>query len=333
MPRGPRIDYPGLLHHVIVRGIERREIFTKEDDYEDFINRLEESLKNSGAEVFAWVLMPNHFHLLIRIGVKPLTSIMRGLLTGYALSYNRKHKRVGYLYQGRYKSIACEEEPYLLELVRYIHLNPLRANLVKTPPELDRYRWSGHSVIMGNQKVSWQNTQEILSRFGRTETEARRKYREFVIEGAGQDRREELMGGGLIRSLGGIGKAILAGLTNTVYDQRILGGGDFVEGIMKKIEQKEGRIPKNKIEIDELIHRVCKYYNIKVENVLTNKKQRGLSKPRAIIIRIGIDMLGLSGSDLGRKLSVSKSWVSKLNKMGEEVISKEEGIPKEILGK
>ena len=113
---------------------------------------------------------------------------MRRVLTGYALAYNRRHKRVGYLYQGRYKSIICEEEAYLLELVRYIHLNPLRAGVVKTLKGLDKYKWSGHSVIMGRQKAEWQDTEEILSRFGKTKREARGKYREFVREGTNQGR-------------------------------------------------------------------------------------------------------------------------------------------------
>lgn len=93
MPRGPRIDYPGLLHHVIVWGIERKEIFSKGVDHKDFLNRLEKTVEGSGSALFAWVLMSNHFHFLIRIGKRTLKSIMRNLLTGYALSYNRKHKK------------------------------------------------------------------------------------------------------------------------------------------------------------------------------------------------------------------------------------------------
>ena len=142
MPRQARIDISGLLYHVMIRGIERREIFPNRIDKEDFIERLGKSLTESGAKCFSWVLMPNHAHLLIRVGEKKLSRIMRGLLSGYATKYNIRHKRSGHLFQNRYKAIICEEERYLIELIRYIHLNPIRANIVKDMRELDKYEWS-----------------------------------------------------------------------------------------------------------------------------------------------------------------------------------------------
>jgi putative transposase len=333
MPRGPRIDYPGLLHHVMVRGIERKRIFNEKADYEEFLARLEQILKNSGAKVYAWALIPNHFHLLIRIGKKPLKTIMRRLLTGYALYYNRRHKRVGYLYQGRYKSIVCEEEPYLLELVRYIHLNPLRAGLVKTKEELDKYRWSGHSVALGNQKIKWQDTEEILSRFGATVSGARGKYREFVIDGIKQGKREDLAGGGLIRSLGGIGRVLLARhiKEKQLYDQRILGDGNFVESVLKEVESMEESVAR--INIDELIKRASKFYKVDRDKLINRKKQKGLGKVKAIIVNIGIDKLGISGSRIAQRLRLSKSAISKLNKMGEALVNKEKEFLKVALGK
>ena len=333
MPRGPRIDYPGLLHHVIVRGIERKKIFSDRNDYEDFLTRVEQVLENSGAKVYAWALIPNHFHLLIRTDKKPLKTIMKRLLTGYALSYNRRHKRVGYLYQGRYKSIVCEEEPYLLELVRYIHLNPLRAGLVKTMVELDKYRWSGHSVIMGNQKITWQDAEEILGRFGDIVSHAKQKYREFVIDGIKDGKREDLTGGGLIRSLGGIGRLLLTRTSKEkqLYDQRILGSGRFVEGILKRAETEEEKIPR--INIEELIKRVCEFYKVEPEKLINRKKQKGLSPIKSIIVNIGIDKLGIPGSRIAHRLGLSKSAVSKLNKMCEVLVKTEDGVLKKVLGK
>jgi REP element-mobilizing transposase RayT len=127
MPRQARIDSPGLLHHLISRGLERREIFRTFEDYRDFMDRIEISPQKSPNQILAWALMPNHFHLLIRSGKGGMTSFMRRLMSGYATSFNARHRRVGYLFQNRYKSIVCEEDTYLKELVRYIHLNPLRA--------------------------------------------------------------------------------------------------------------------------------------------------------------------------------------------------------------
>lgn len=334
MPRGPRIDYPGLLHHVFVRGIEKREIFSVRSDYKNFIQRLGKVFTDSCAEIFAWVLMANHFHLLIKIGKKSLKSIMRELLTGHAIYYNKKHERTGYLYQGRYKSIVCEEEPYFLELVRYIHLNPIRANLLKTMDELDYCEWSGHSTIMGNRKVVWQNTEEILGRFGKDRIESIRKYKEFLMGGISQGKRKELLGGGIIRSLGGIGKEIKSGLTDekVVYDQRILGNPEFVENILKEIEERKDAISgENALSIDDLIRKVCGYYNVNTERLLNNKKQKGLAAIRAVIVNLGIQNLGFSGSELGRKLCITKSGISKLNKRGEEIVREKEVILGEVL--
>ena len=132
MPRKSRIDAPGALHHVIGRGINRQEIVSKKTDYSDFVNRLGHLLQQTRTSCYAWSLIPNHFHLLLRTGNVPVSTIMRRLLTGYAVTYNRRHRRFGHLFQNRYKSILCQEEPCCLELARYIHLNPLRAGLVLT---------------------------------------------------------------------------------------------------------------------------------------------------------------------------------------------------------
>ncbi len=131
MPRQSRIDARGALHHVIVRGIARRKIFYDDTDRKRFLDRLGAIVSSCDLACFAWALIPNHFHLLIKTGTVPLSSAMRRLLTGYAVSFNKRHRRWGHLFQNRYKSILCQEEAYLLELTRYIHLNPLRAGLAK----------------------------------------------------------------------------------------------------------------------------------------------------------------------------------------------------------
>ena len=137
MPRKSRIDVPGALHHVIVRGIERQRIFRDDVDRDNFLHRLGTILSELNNVCYAWALMLNHVHLLLRSGTASIATVMRRLLTGYAVTYNRRHKRHGHLFQNRYKSILCQEDPYLLELVRYIHLNPLRSGLVKDLKSLD----------------------------------------------------------------------------------------------------------------------------------------------------------------------------------------------------
>ena len=130
MPRQPRLDAPGALHHVMGRGIERTTIFRADRDREDFLNRLADLCLDGNLHVYAWCLLSNHFHLLVRTGRQPISGSMRKLLTGYVVNFNLRHKRHGHLFQNRYKSIICEDDPYLLELTRYIHLNPVRAGMV-----------------------------------------------------------------------------------------------------------------------------------------------------------------------------------------------------------
>jgi hypothetical protein len=147
--------------------------------------------------------MPNHFHLLLKTSLTPIATIMRRLLTGYAVYFNRRHRRWGHLFQNRYKSILCQQDSYLLELVRYIHLNPLRANQVSDLKKLERYPYCGHSVLLGHHRNDWQSVDETLKLFGKNVFLARRRYLEFVKKGVNQGRRSELIGGGLIRSIGG----------------------------------------------------------------------------------------------------------------------------------
>lgn len=140
--------------------------------------------------------MSNHAHLLLRTGDVPLSTLMARLLTGYAAGFNRRHRRSGHLFQNRYKSIICQEEPYLQELLRYIHLNPLRAGIVPDYESLCLYRWSGHAALFGTRAVPWQDVTYILALFGPDEETAGSIYGEFVAKGINHGRRPELAGGG-----------------------------------------------------------------------------------------------------------------------------------------
>jgi putative transposase len=162
MARQPRLDAPGALHHVMGRGIEGTKIFRNKIDREDFLARLGDLCNLEALKIYAWALLDNHFHLLARTGKEPLSVNMRKLLTGYVVNFNRRHKRCGHLFLNRYKSIICEDDPYLLELTRYIHLNPLRAGKVKDLEELNEYRWCGHSAIIGNVERTWQDKNTVV---------------------------------------------------------------------------------------------------------------------------------------------------------------------------
>ena len=149
MPRKARIDAPGALHHIIIRGIERKTIFKDKVDRGNFVGRLDRIISETETGCYARVLMINHVHLLLKTGSAPIATIMRRLLTGHAVSYNRRHRPHGQLFQNRYKSFLCKEDVYLKELVRYVHLNPLRAKVVKDLEALRNYKWCGHGALMG----------------------------------------------------------------------------------------------------------------------------------------------------------------------------------------
>ena len=218
MPRQARLDAPGVLQHVMARGIERRKIFWDNKDRSSFLERLAVILEETQTQCYAWALIPNHFHILLRTGATPLSTVMRRLMTGYAVTFNIRHRRSGHLFQNRYKSVICEEDPYLLELIRYIHLNSLRAKLAKDLKELDKY------LFKKEKSLAEKTIEDVLLYFGKTFKVCRRRYRQFVEKEIKQGRRSELQGGGLIRSSGG-DKAILIGQKKEdreKSDQRIL---------------------------------------------------------------------------------------------------------------
>ena len=321
MPRRSRIDAPGALHHIVVRGIEQKRIFKDDRDYRNFVDRLANILAQTSTSCFAWALMKNHAHLLLRTGLFPISTIMRRLLTGYAQQFNRRHKRHGHLFQNRYKSFLCEEEPYLLELVRYIHLNPLRAGIVKDLKDLANYWKCGHCALMGKCTYQWQDTDYVLGFFNKTLGAARRSYAAFVKKGAGQGRRPELVGGGLIRSVGGwsaLKTARSSGL-RIMSDERILGSSDFVERVLKRAnedyEKRTLAVAKG-LDLDRLIEAVSKHFEMDSDIVISSSRQKIVARARAIICCLAVDKLMISGADVARKLDLSPSAVSKLAARG-----------------
>lgn len=244
MPRLARLDAPGVIHHIIIRGIERREIFRDNIDRSDMIERLSDLLPATHTSCYAWAFLPNHAHFLFRSGNQGISILMQRLLTGYVIRFNRRHKRHGQLFQNRYKSIICQEDIYLKELVRYIHLNPVRAKIVSDMKELNGYKYSGHSVLMGKEDCNWQETNYVLACFGKSILQGRESYYSYVKEGVNQERRPELVGGGLIRSLGGwseVRKLRLKGQDRMKGDERILGDGEFVMNMLSEADEQMDR--------------------------------------------------------------------------------------------
>ena len=319
MPRKARIDAPGALHHIIIRGIERNPIFKDSQDYSNFLTRLGNILTETTTSCYAWALIPNHIHLLLRTGITPITTVMRRLLTGYAQQFNRRHDRHGYLFQNRYKSFLCETDPYLLELVRYIHLNPIRAGIIDTMEALDKYPKTGHAVIMGKIKQEWQDREYVLGLFGQKESLAKRAYRSFVKKGIPLGDRPDLTGGGLIRSSGGwvpLKQMRQEGL-RVASDERILGSSDFVVSVMKQAhEDYEKRISARNLDLDTVITFIAHHCGVDEALIKSTVKERTVSQARAITAHIAIDRLRITGAEIASKLNLTPSAVSKLAARG-----------------
>ena len=317
MPRGPRLDAPGTLHHVMIRGIEKARIVKDDQDRADFVSRLATVSKKTGTAVYAWALLNNHAHILLRSGSTGLPGFMRKLLSGYAGSFNRRHHRYGHVFQNRYKSIVCEEDPYFQRLVCYIHLNPLRAGLVRSLEELDGYPWCGHSVIMNRIKNDWQDRAGVLEYFGATNGRALKAYRQQVEEQSRQGRQPELTGGGLIRSMGGW-SAVRARRRQGVREQgdaRILGNSGFVQ---KVLSQARGLVryqiaPAATLQrLKQEMTKICRDAGITETLLQSGSRRQPLPELRKKLAHLCVLDFGLSLAETARRLGVSTSAVARM---------------------
>ncbi|RME52979.1 MAG: hypothetical protein D6795_06045 [Deltaproteobacteria bacterium] len=306
----------GVVQHVMARGIEGAAIFRDEKDRETFLAKLAEVVREGEAQLLGWALLSNHFHLVLRPRRAYLKDMMRRLMTGYATWFNRRHGRKGHLFQNRYRSIVVEEEPYLLTLVRYVHLNPLRAGLARDLRELDRYPYSGHSVLMGNREFGAQDTEAILSRFGRKVGEARKAYREFVAAGIPEGVREEFRGGGLVRSAGGK-KEVLRRKPEEreLADERVLGSGEFVEEVLAAAEEEARKY--NPRSVDEILAEVAEEFGVEQAAITGPSRERKVARARREFYRRARREAGATFDELARRTGRTQASVWQAVKSGE----------------
>ena len=323
MPRTARLDAIGLMQHVFVRGIEKRDIFLDDEDRILFMKRFEKLLGETRTECYAWALMPNHFHLMLRPTQGKLSVFMRRLLTGHAITFNLRHQRVGHLFQNRYKSIVCEEEPYLLELVRYIHLNPLRAGIVKDLAQLGDYQWSGHAVLMGNRRLAGQVIAEVLSFFGGNGKDCS-GYLEYITAGISQGHRDEFGGGGRRRS----SMKLCYSESDDAFDERILGSGEFVSNILQTTKLREPM--HRQMTLAELAALVAEEFGITMEALSSRNRSKQLADARSAVCYLAVRARGLNGEDVAKFLNITRSGVSIAAKRGECIARKKAGLLKII---
>jgi putative transposase len=311
MPRGPRLDAQGSLHHVILRGIERRRIFYDDRDRRDLLERLSRILPEAGMACFAWALMPNHVHLVLRTGPIPLARVMARVNTGYALAFNQRHTRVGYLFQGRYKSILVDQETHLLALVRYVHLNPLRAGLVRSLEALGRHRWTGHATLLGRGDVSFQDAQAILERFGGATVEARRRLLEWM--------RVELASGSATPEPIWHGeKGARRKRASRAEDPRQL----------RRARARNALSAASQRSMPALVARICAARDVAEDELLSaSVRTRAVVDARAEIAYRACAELGLSGVAVARALGLSKAAVSQARVRGRALPASQRELP------
>jgi putative transposase len=317
MPRGARLDAPGTLHHAMIRGNNKGAIFSDDEDRQDFMHRMGIVAEETSMGVYAFALMDNHVHMLLKSGPIGLPTFMRRLLTGYALYYNRRHQRVGHLFQNRYKSIICEEDVYFRKLIAYIHLNPLHGGLVHSMEELGSYPWCSHAYMLGRIRHRWYGRDYVLNFFGDRERTALRAYMACLGEEFPHDREAELDGGGLLRSKGswsGVYARHGHG-DRQMSDERILGGGDFVQEMLGQAEKRiirqlplDERMELVRQDIDE----ACRDAGITLSNLRSGGRNGNVSRVRRQLAEKLVNERELTFAETARQLGVTISAVSQM---------------------
>jgi putative transposase len=262
MARKPRLHIPGGLYHVMLRGNGGQPIFFREEDRVYFAALVEEGVARFGHRIHAYCWMDNHVHLAVQVGEIPLARIMQNVAFRYTRWINRREARLGHLFQGRYKAILVDVDSYLLELVRYIHLNPVRAGFVEEPA---CYPWSGHCAYLGQVSIGWLTTDWVLSQFAPHSKTARTRYVQFVREGIGEARRGEFHGGS--------------------SEGRLLGDEAFIERVLRQANQP---VPKS-IAVEDIVKCVCYHLEVEANRLASRERRRCLSEARAWIGLLAVE--------------------------------------------
>ncbi len=278
MARKPRIHFRGALYHVISRGNQRQTIFRDDADRRRYLELLNHYRARYQFQLRAYVLMANHTHLLMEVGKYPLAKIMQGLQQSYTLYFNRKYKLVGHLFQGRYKAILCDRDAYLPELVRYIHLNPVRSKMVSDPGD---YLWSSHRDYLNSgtaRAATMVQSEWILEQFGPNIAQARRLYAAFVLEGIGSGHRDDFY---------------------DVKEQRFLGDAPFVETLNRSLDLEPTGLVK--VDLSAIEAAVLQRYKFPVELLYSPTKDQRGSFARAMVGYLGQALGAIKLNEVARR--------------------------------
>ncbi len=276
MARKPRIHVPGGVYHVMLRGNGGQDIFFCNEDRYHLYLLVQEGVSRFGYRVHGFCWMTNHLHMAVEVGEIPLSRCMQNMAFRYTRWINGRQKRVGHLFQGRYQAVMVERDSYLLELVRYIHLNPVRAGMVEAAGE---YPWSGHRGYLGEEVIPWLSTDWVLGQFGRRVDEARRRYGAFVREGVEEGYREEFHRGS--------------------EDPRVVGDEQFVQGVIGEKDKRVGAVPK----LDRIVRSVCRAYGMKEAELKGPGQRRDKSEVRAVLGWLAMEYGSATLSEVGKRFN------------------------------
>jgi len=284
MARKPRIHYPGAFYHVMLRGNGGQDIFFSKGDRSRFSLLLQKGMERYNHRIHAFCQMTNHVHLVIQVGEIPLSRVMQNLSFRYTRYINSRKNRMGHLFQGRYKALLIDGDSYLVELVRYIHCNPVRAGLVTNP---NRYPWSSHNAYLGHNSIPWLTTHLVLSQFAKQVNHARKLYDDFVQNGITEAHRHEFHSG--------------------TYQGRILGDEKFSENALSLAEEK----CKNRRTLRQIIDAVCLSYGIEQEIFFEPGKKQPGAEARAIAAYLVQEEEYLSLTALGNLIGRDSAALSR----------------------
>ncbi len=290
MARPLRIEYEGAFYHITARGNEKRDIFREEKDYQKFLQIVKNNLRRFEVKLYSFALMKNHYHLLLETKKANLKNFMHNLNTSYTVYFNRKYERVGHLFQGRYKSIICDKEIYLLELIRYINLNPVRAEIVKEPGE---YLYSSYNSLFDDRSSSLIEKDEIQNLFSPDEKKAKELLKGFIQEGI-DIKREEVF--------------------RDMKVQTVLGDEVFFQKVSDKVRKENideeisfGNRYRRRIVPEEIIKIVSKHFGL--ENVDWSKRRYVREKDKKIAIYLIKKHTDLSLKEIGAIFSLHYSCI------------------------
>ena len=296
MARKPRIHYPGAFYHVILRGNAGDPIFFDDQDRYRLYLILQYAVEKFRCRIHAFCLMRNHLHLVMEVDDVPLSRIMQNISLRYTKWINFSQSRTGHLFQGRYKALLIDADTYLLELVRYVHLNPVRAGASSSP---EAYAWSGHHTYLGTELLPWLTTGFVLGMLSPRIKTARKSYAAFAWEGLTEGKRQEFHSG--------------------TCQGRILGGEDFADQVLIKTRQKGER----QFTLTEVVNAVCDQFQITEESLKAPGKMRPITEARAIAAAIVQSASHLRLTDFGKLVGRD---VSALGKAVQRVMSDESRV-------